>query len=175
MMRLADQPPLTCVLGGVAAAGVAVLATAFVPSVLFPPHAEAPGAPKFSVPIAPLDAGLGMYRIVFEKPLFNPLRAKDPAATVQAGAAPAVPALSEFRLVGVVTSKDTGFALVEQRSTKQVVTLHPGDSFAGRRVEAIAESGVDLAGPSGAERLTVPKAEPRQTQPQRSLPKLTHP
>ncbi|GEM_PF-1537331 len=174
-MGFADQPPLTWALGGIAAAGVAVLATAIVPSVLFLPHADAPDLPKFSARLAPAGASVGMYRVVFEKPLFNPLRAKDPVSPVQTGSTPAVPALSEFRLVGVVTSKDTGFALVEQRSTKQVVTLHPGDTFAGRQVKAIVESGVDLAGPSGAERLTVPKAESGRPPPQRTMPKLTHP
>jgi hypothetical protein len=174
-MRLAAVPLSTWALGGVAAAGIVVSATVFVPSVLFPPHPDGFGAPVLAMRLQPKLGNIARYRPVFEQPLFNPGRARDPVAPSPT-AAPSTPALSEFRLVGIVTSSSAKFALVEQRTTHQVLTLHPGDAFAGRQVKDIVEAGVDLTGPLGAERLTVPKADTTSHAPSpRIEPKLTHP
>jgi hypothetical protein len=175
-MRFAGQSPSAWVLGGAATAGVLVLATAAIPSIPFLPRQSEPVRANVSIRFAPPQINLGAYKSVIEHPLFNPSRAPDPSAPAQSATAPAIPPLSEFRLEGIVTSKDGGFALVEQRSTKQVLTLHSGETFAGRQVKDILETGVDLTGPLGAERLTVPKADAAlPAASQRTMPKLTRP
>ncbi len=158
MMRLADQPPLTLAFAGLATLGGLVLATAMMPAILFAPSVPRPSAPA----LPELDgtamggAPLSAYDGIFERPLFNPGRARDPeVAPAQANA---LPALADYRLVGIVISKTSRLALVEDRSAKRVIVLHPGDSFAGRRVSDVLAAGVALSGPSGVERLAIPKA-----------------
>jgi hypothetical protein len=160
MTKIFEMPPLTLAIAAAIALAGLILVTAALPSVFFAPDVAAPSVPRIGA-IKALDdraERYGDYAVIFKQPVFNPGRVKDPVLP-PASAALSIPSLSDFRLVGIVISTDTRMALVEQRSTNQVLTIRPGGVFAGRRVVNILESGVDLAGPSGSERLVVPKAE----------------
>jgi hypothetical protein len=159
MTRVADRGLLTVFLAGAAVSGGLVLSTAAMPSIFFAPSAPEPAVASsrsFAIP-GPEGTALSAYAAVFERPLFNPRRAPDPST--DAAQTNGLPMLADYRLVGIVISKASRIALVENRSAGRVVTLRPGDKFAGRDVVDILGGGVTLSGATGTERLVIPKAE----------------
>jgi hypothetical protein len=160
MTRVQDTPPLTLALALATGLGMFVLATVLLPAWITVPSEEL----HLINPAIPLLAfarsdprSLSDYASIVDRPLFNPGRRKD-APLPTATAAPLMPALSSYRLVGLMISKDARLALVERRTAHQIVTLHAGDQLDGRHVEDIKGTGVYLSGPSGNEWLTIPKA-----------------
>lgn len=159
MTRLVDRSPATLALALAAGIGVLAFLAAVMPSVVSVPENAMPSAPPLRMVGLPAIDGRPFqeYATIADRPLFNAGRKKDNLPQSQA-AAGNLPALSEYRLVGIVISKQSGLALIERRATKQVLSVHIGDSVGGRRVDQISAAGVDLSGPSGAERLAIPRA-----------------
>lgn len=159
MTRLTDYPPLTLALAFTAGLGTLVLTTVLLPSwVVLPSDAHLPDPAMPSLTFAQPDKRpFQDYTTIIDHPLFNPGRQKD-APPPSATPATLMPALSNYRLVGVLISKGARLALVERRSAHEIVTLHAGDILDGRHVDDIKGTGVSLSGPSGNEWLTIPKA-----------------
>jgi len=151
-------PPLMAVSAAGAAMGLLALLLVLLPATLFSGGAATtsvtlPREPKLAaVEIPPFRE----FEDVIDRPLFNPARAPDPLPPAQA-AKSALPALADYRLVGIVLMKGTKLALVERKQAKQVVTLHPGDELDGRRVENIGSDGVELSGGPVRELLAMPR------------------
>lgn len=149
---------MTIALAALTACAMLTLGAVLVPSTLFHgsvTSAELPAARGLALPAAD-SRPLEIYRVIFEKPLFNPGRQADPAP-VQEQAKSALPPLSDYRLVGLVLTRGAKLALVERRNAKQVVTLHPGDELDGRHVESIGEDGVRVSGGPVPELLAIPR------------------
>jgi len=159
MRRLTDYPPLTLALAFAAGLGALVLATVLLPSwIVLPSEAHLPDPALPSLAFAQPDMRpFQDYAIIIDRPLFNPGRRRD-APPPTATPATLMPALSNYRLVGVLISKGARLALVERRSAHEILTLHAGDQLDGRQVDDIKGTGVSLSGPSGNEWLTIPKA-----------------
>jgi len=161
MTRIASFPPVTFTLAFMAFLSALVLASALLPSwVSLPPARRTPDPMLGSLAFANRDTRpLATYATIVDRPLFNPNRQKDPSAPAPGSkVASALPALASYRLVGLLISKDARLALVERRADQRIVTLHAGDVLDGRHVQDIEASGVAFNGPSGNERLTIPKA-----------------
>lgn len=158
MMRMADIPALTMTLAVAAGCGALSLLGVLLPSIVIAGGEGSRTSMARLVVALPQDDArpFEAYAAIQDRPLFNPQRQKDPVLPPQ-GARSALPPLSEYRLVGLVMMKDVRFGLVERRSTKQVVTLRPGDDFEGRHVDAIKEGGVVFSGAGTAELLAMPK------------------
>jgi hypothetical protein len=158
MSAIADHPPATIASVVLASIAAFALTMTFLPSTLFLGDRELPAPIRLkrislpSLDIAPFEH----YGIVFEKPLFNPGHEPDPAPAAEA-AKSALPALSGYRLAGLVLAGRLRMALVERRDAKQTITLHIGDDLDGRRVEDITAEGVRLSNGSARELLAVPR------------------
>jgi hypothetical protein len=159
MKRFGELPPATIALGAAAGCGAIALVAVLLPATLFARDKASAGVtvphltalpPAESRPFEDYDA-------VFERPLFNPGREADPKPPAEA-AKSQLPALSEYRLVGIVLMKGVKLGLVERRSSKQVVTVHPGEALDGRRVGDIEADGIRLSGGAGPEVLAMPRA-----------------
>jgi len=159
MIRLQDHPPLTLGLTLATGLGAIVFASVLLPSWIALPAAAHLGDPALpSLAFAQPDSRpLSDYAAIADRPLFNPNRQKD-APKPSPGSATLMPALSNYRLVGILISKDARLALVERRSSHQIVTLYAGDQLDGRHVDDVKGTGVSLSGPAGIEWLTIPKA-----------------
>ena len=158
MKRLGELPPATIGLGAAAGCGAIALVAALLPATLFfrdTASADIAVPPLTALPrvdVRPFED----YNTVFERPLFNPGRQADPKPPAEA-AKSQLPALSEYRLVGIVLMKGVKLGLVERRSSKQVVTVHPGDALDGRHIDDIGADGIRLSGGTGAEVLAMPR------------------
>jgi hypothetical protein len=158
-MSLSGRPPLLTMTSALAAVvGLIALLMVLLPTALF-----GGGAPTNSVtpPHVPAIARLDLptletFKGIIDRPMFNPGRAPDPQPPAEA-AKSALPALSDYKLVGLVLTKGTKIALVERRQAKQIVTLHPGDEIDGRHVEDIGSDGVHLSGGPVRELLSMPR------------------
>ena len=161
MTAIAQHPPLTSGLLGFAAFGTLSLLLVLAPSLVLSPAAreELPGpAPRFT-PGDLDEPALSTYAIIAEHPLFNARREKDAAPAPVPGTAPALPALSEYRLAGVVLSSSTKLALVERVASKQIVTLKPGDMLDGRKVDDIVDGSIVLSAAGASETLAIPHVD----------------
>lgn len=158
MKRLGDFPPLTIALGAATGCGALALLAVLLPATLF--FRDAPSAniatPRLAALPPPDTRPFEDYDQVFERSLFNPGRQADPKPPADA-AKSQMPALSDYRLVGIVLMKGVKLGLVERRSTKQVVTVHPGDALDGRRVDDISADGIRLSGGAAPELLAMPR------------------
>ena len=159
MIRLTEQPPLTIALALAAGLGLLLLTSVALPSLV---SADAPGEiaapPRRGISASALaQRPFETYAAVAERPLFNPGRKKDP--DIAAAVVSNLPALSDYRLVGIVLSPDAKLALVTRKSSNQVVTLRPGDNLDGRHVDDVEDAGVLLSGAGSKEVLSIPRAD----------------
>jgi hypothetical protein len=158
MTRLGELPPVTIVLGTAAGFGILAFLAALLPATLFvrdTVSAKSAVPNVSSLPMADIRP-FEDYKEIFAKPVFNPGRQADPQPPAEA-AKNQLPALSDYRLVGIVIMKDTKLGLVERRSSKQVVTVHPGDALDGRRVDDVTQDGIHLSGGATRELLAMPR------------------
>ncbi len=158
MTRLGELPPATIALGAAAGCGAIALLAVLLPATLFfrdtATASVAPSHPA-TLPLADIRP-FEDYNAVFERPLFNPGRQADPRPPAET-AKSQLPALSDYRLVGIVLMKGVKIGLVERLSGKQVVTLHPGDALDGRRVDDIGPDGIRFSGGAMPELLAMPR------------------
>jgi hypothetical protein len=93
------------------------------------------------------------FTVIAERPLFDASRYGEGSSAGDGGP----PALSTYRLAGLVLSGSVRLALIERVPSKQVVTVHPGDTLDGRHVDDVRADGVHLSAGSDAAVLTAPK------------------
>lgn len=158
-MNLSGRPPLLTMISAFAATvGLIALIMVLLPTAIFGSGAPVSSVTPPHVPsIAQLDLpAFEAFNDIIDRPVFNPGRAPDPQPPAEA-AKSALPALSDYKLVGLVLTKGTKIALVERRQAKQIVTLHPGDEIDGRHVEDIGSDGVHLSGGPVRELLSMPR------------------
>jgi hypothetical protein len=155
MSARAGYPPLTIGLCAVAALGALCLAATLAPTWVATPEMPTPRAlasisiPEFEQPT------FDRYAVIADRPLFAPDRRSESAAAGAPGTGQSQ--LSDYRLAGVIISKDASIALVERLASHQVVTVHPGDDLDGRHVEDITADGVALRDARGLAMLSIPK------------------
>ena len=158
MTKLSDNSPLTLALAVAAAVCALALILVLVPSPVFAPDANIFSATG-NVPTltrADLDQPpLSAYAAITERPLFNEGRKRD-VAPVTVTSAGALPALTSYRLAGVVLSSGTRLALIERIAAKQIVTVKPGDMLDGRHVDDVEDGTVVFSSQGATETLTIP-------------------
>lgn len=157
MTAISTHPPLTLALGALASLAAFALLLVLLPSPVFPRGAAVPqDEPAPSLSRADLDQPpLTAYAVITGRPLFNEGRKKD-QAPVAVSAEGALPALSTYRLAGIVVSSQTRLALVEKIGSKQMVMLKIGDTLDGRRVDDVEDGAVIFATGGQTETLTIP-------------------
>ncbi len=147
----------------IAAAGGAAALIAFVPSPLGvfdlfarPAVLEVKAPPP--VKLAPTPP-LASFDEIAARPLFNADRKPDPVPPPPEAPAAAITLgdLAQYRVLGTVRGGDMQLALV-QKSGGSVLTLKPGDSFEGWKVDRIDGGGVSISGGERKEILAIPKA-----------------
>lgn len=156
-IRPQDITPLFATALGLAGAGAVTLFLTIMPSGPAVPYvAEAPSADSIPIekPVGLSLPSLSHYAVIAERPLFNRGRLKDVQLPLPSAAPPkpALPPLSDYKLVGLLLSGEMQRALVA-RGSGDVVTLKPGDNLDGRTVRAIAAKGVSLTGEGHEETL----------------------
>lgn len=158
MRRFAELPSGTSALAAAAAVALLLLVAVLLPATLFGSDGAVADVAAVQLPRMPVASARPFedYKAVFEKPVFNPNRQADPAPVAEQ-AKGALPALSDYRLVGVMLMGGTKLALIERRSTNQAVTLRPGEEIDGRHVEDILQNGVRFSGGDASEFLEMPR------------------
>jgi hypothetical protein len=159
MTAIAERPPLTIALLGLASCALLALVLVLLPSLVLPPDAgiAAPADAKILTRGDLLQLPLASYAAISERPLFNEGRRKDPAQALADASTPTgLPGLDTYRLAGIVISSATRLALVERIASKQIVSVKPGDTLDGRRVEDVEEDNVVFSGAGGVETLSMP-------------------
>jgi general secretion pathway protein N len=107
--------------------------------------------------------GKETFAEITARPIFNQDRRPDPArpadatTMTDAGAEPA-PDLAQFRVVGIVTDRDTQLALV-QTPGGTTTKIRAGDTLEGWRIEKIDVSGVTATDGIRSGRLVIPRAQ----------------
>jgi hypothetical protein len=158
MKPLGEFSPVTIALGAAAGCGAVALLAVLLPATFFLQDTASAnvGMPHMTA-LPPSDVRpFEDYNGVFERPLFNPGRQSDPKPAAEA-AKSQMPALSDYRLVGIVLMKGVKLGLVERRSAKQVVTVHQGDTLDGRRIDDIGPDGIRFSGAAAPELLAMPR------------------
>lgn len=159
--------PLTAfrrVLLALLALGFAAMLLAFVPSPASLWHLfDKPIRPEVKAP-PPLKLAavppLATFDPITARPLFNTDRKPDPTPPPPKDA-PGTPSslgdLSQYKLVGMILSRNTQLALV-RKTDGPVVTLKPQDTLDGWTVAKIEDNGISLTGGDRTEVLAIPKA-----------------
>jgi hypothetical protein len=156
MNALVKHQPLTIVLAALALLGALLLALSLAPTLVAAPDTPKPRATA-EVYLPDIDqVPLARYAVIGAKPLFAPDRRTETAGATP-GTANGQPSLADYRLTGVIISKDVRLALVERMASHQVVTVRPGDDLDGRHVNDISADGVELRDAHGVTMLSVPK------------------
>lgn len=156
-MRTHDITPVLAISAGAAALGSIMLFMTLMPGTTDPSPSDVQVPPPIALDKLPaLDPPpLATYAAIAERPLFNAGRMKDPAAA-PADTGPALPPLSDYRLVGLVIGPETQRALVT-RGSGETLNLKPGDDLDGRRVASIGPRGVTLSAHGQDEVLAFPR------------------
>jgi hypothetical protein len=162
-----DNGGRTRLLAFAALAGFAAMGAAFIPSPLRllaylddvpEPQLKAPPPLKMAV-LPPKDA----FAEIAARPIFNQDRRPDPAKApidttmTDAGTEPAAD-LAQFRIVGIVTDRETQLALV-QTPSGATTKIRAGDTLEGWRIEKIDVSGVTATDGIRSSRLVIPRAQ----------------
>jgi len=155
----------TRLLAFAALAGFAAMGAAFIPSPLrLLTYFETVPAPQIKAPpplrmaaLPPKEA----FAEITARPIFNHARRPDPATVratmTDAGNEPATD-LAQFRIVGIVTDRDTQLALV-QTPGGTTTKIRAGDTLEGWRIEKIDVSGVTATDGIRSSRLVIPRAQ----------------
>ena len=157
MTEILNHPPQTVALAAFTGASVLALLLVLLPSPVFSPDARIrsetspPAISRADLEQPPITA----YAVIADRPLFNVGRKKDVAPLPVAVAT--LPALTSYRLAGIVLSSQTRLALVEKIPSKQIVTLKPGDMLDGRHVDDVEEGTVVFSAQGATEILTIPR------------------
>lgn len=151
-------------------AGFAVMIAAFIPSPLrVLTYFESVPVPEIKPP-PPLKMALLPAKETFAeitaRPIFNHARKPDPASAPVDFTANAEQTadLAQFRVVGIVTDRETQLALV-QTADGSTTKIRAGDMLAGWRIEKIDVSGVTATDGIRSGRLVIPRAENAATSP----------
>jgi hypothetical protein len=88
------------------------------------------------------DEGFERYRIIIDRPLFNPSRRESKPTEALAPAAPLPP---PPLLYGVVFDGDLARAYLKERGTARVLSYRVGDAIAGGVIEAIGKDRVSIS------------------------------
>jgi hypothetical protein len=162
-----DNGGRTRLLAFAALAGFTAMGAAFIPSPLRlltyledvpEPQIKAPPPLKMAA-LPPKDA----FAEITARPIFNQDRRPDPAKTAidttmtDAGTEPAAD-LAQFRIVGIVTDRETQLALV-QTPSGTTTKIRAGDTLEGWRIEKIDVSGVTATDGIRSSRLVIPRAQ----------------
>jgi hypothetical protein len=161
-----DNGGRTRLLTFAALAGFAAMGAAFIPSPLrLLTYLEAVPEPQIKAPpplkmaaLPPKDA----FAEITARPIFNQDRRPDPAKVIDttmtdAGTEPAAD-LAQFRIVGIVTDRETQLALV-QTPNGATTKIRAGDTLEGWRIEKIDVSGVTATDGIRSSRLVIPRAQ----------------
>lgn len=143
---------------GIAAAfvGFAPSPMALVDVFASPVVLEVKAPPPFRLQPVP---AIETYAGIADRPLFNADRKPDPVPPPPEAPKPQIVLgdLSQYRVLGVTGDSAVQRALV-QKTGEQALTLKPGDTFEGWRVDRIDAAGVAISGGDRKEVLTIPKA-----------------
>lgn len=154
----------------IGAVGVVAALIAFVPSPLrlldllaARPVVEVKAPPPLRLKPMPQ---ISSFDAIAERPLFNADRKPDPLPPPPEPPKPAIVLgdLTQYRLLGLTGDRLTQRALV-QKSAGPLLTLKPGDTFEGWRVDKIDAAGVAISGGDRKEVLAIPKAPNRAQSP----------
>lgn len=148
-----------------ALAGFATMGAAFIPSPFrLLTYFEDVPEPQIKAP-PPLKMAALLPKETFgeitARPIFNQGRRPDPAsASVDMTMADTETTadLSQFRIVGIVTDRDTQLALV-QTPGGATTKIRAGDTLEGWRIEKIDVSGVTATDGIRSSRLVIPRAQ----------------
>lgn len=146
-------------------AGFAAMLAAYLPSPASLLAGQSARAPQVVEP-PPLKMAAMPPREAFaeiaSRPIFNNARRPDPPttdATVQdVYGEGTVSDLSQFRVVGIVTDRETQLALVQTPAGK-TERVRAGDTLEGWRIEKIDVSGVTATDGIRSARLAIPRAQ----------------
>jgi hypothetical protein len=163
MNVLATLTPARKIFATATGAGLFAAAVAFVPSPLrvfdlfeTPPvvAVKTPPPVKLAAP-----AALTSFDAIAARSLFNPDRKPDPLPPPPEAAKPTVTLgdLTQYRVIGTVRDDRKQLGLV-QKSGGSLLTLKPGDTFEGWKVEKIDARGITISGGERTEVLAIPKA-----------------
>ena len=160
-----DNGGRTRLLTFAALAGFAAMGAAFIPSPFRlltyledvpEPQIKAPPPLKMAT-LPPKEA----FAEITARPIFNQDRRPDPPSApvdmTMAGAETTAD-LSQFRVVGIVTDRDTQLALV-QTPAGTTTKIRAGDTLEGWRIEKIDVSGVTATDGIRSGRLVIPRAQ----------------
>jgi hypothetical protein len=157
MSELAKHPPTTIALAALAALGALFLLFTLLPTFVATSDVPQPRA-LANINLPEIDqAPFDRYAPIADRPLFAVDRRTETSGAPGTGDGRS--SLSDYRLAGVIITKDVRIALVERLTSHQVVTLHPGDDLDGRHVDDITVDGVQLHDARGAATLSAPKAK----------------
>lgn len=154
----------TRILALTALAGFAVMVAAFIPSPLrvltyfeSVPQAEIKPPPPLKMAALPAKE---TFAEITARPLFNRARKPDPASAPVdfTASAEQTADLAQFRVVGIVTDRQTQLALV-QTPDGATTKIRAGDMLEGWRIEKIDVSGVTATDGIRSGRLVIPRAE----------------
>lgn len=148
-----------------ALAGFATMGAAFIPSPLRlltyfenVPEPQIKAPPPLKMAALPPKETFGE---ITARPIFNQGRRPDPPSVsidMTMADAETTADLSQFRIVGIVTDRDTQLALV-QTPGGATTKIRAGDTLEGWRIEKIDVSGVTATDGIRSSRLVIPRAQ----------------
>lgn len=155
MISLRTQPPLTVLLAIAGATGFLAFLATLLPSfvIVAPVKAALPSDRPLQLTLE--NTPQSHYADMTARPLFSEGRRPGASPSKEA----ALPPLDNYRLVGILTKPGFALALVERKTTKEIVSLKAGDNLDGRSVVQVDVSGVSLSGGGDSEKLVIPKAQ----------------